>query len=50
MKSAAYQASFVAATGEGDVETAVRQAKAYCSEAYFTVAAENMRIAERLGL
>ncbi len=49
MKSAAYQASFAAATGEGDLETAVRQAKSYCSEAYFAVAAETIQIHGGMG-
>jgi alkylation response protein AidB-like acyl-CoA dehydrogenase len=49
MKSAAYCASFVAATGEGDLETVVRQAKSYCSEAYFAVAARNIQIHGGMG-
>ena len=49
MKSAAYHASFVAATGEGDFETAARQAKSFCSEAYFAVAAENIQIHGGMG-
>ncbi len=49
MRSAAYHASFVAATGEGDLETAVHQAKAWCSEAYFEVAAENIQIHGGMG-
>lgn len=49
MKSAAYHAGFVAASGEGDLETAVRQAKSYCSEAYFAVAAETIQIHGGMG-
>lgn len=49
MKSAAYHASFVAATGEGDLESAVRQAKSFCSEAGFAVAAQTIQIHGGMG-
>jgi len=49
MKSAAYHASFAAATGEGDLELAVRSAKSFCSEAYFEVAAQTIQIHGGMG-
>jgi alkylation response protein AidB-like acyl-CoA dehydrogenase len=49
MKSAAYHASFVAASGEGDLESAVRIAKSFCSEAYFEAAAETIQIHGGMG-
>ncbi len=49
MKSAAYHASFVAASGEGDLEAAARMAKAWCGEAGFETAAETLQIHGGMG-
>ena len=57
MKSAAYHACFVAADPApdrgsnpgSDLESAVRMAKAWCSEAYFRVAAETIQIHGGMG-
>ncbi|MEZ4293235.1 MAG: acyl-CoA dehydrogenase family protein [Myxococcota bacterium] len=49
MRSAAWHASLVAASGEGDLETAVRQAKSFCSEAGFAVAAQTIQIHGGMG-
>ncbi len=48
-KSAAYAACFAVAGGADDVLESVALAKAYCSEAYFRVAAENIQIHGGMG-
>jgi alkylation response protein AidB-like acyl-CoA dehydrogenase len=49
MKSAGYNACFIAASGEGDLPTAVSMAKSYCSESFFRVAADNIQIHGGMG-
>ena len=48
-KSAAYNACFAAASGDADLREAAAVAKAYCSEAYFHAAAENIQIHGGMG-
>ncbi len=48
-KSAAYHACFTAASGEGDLVAAASMAKAYCSEAYYHAASENIQIHGGMG-
>ncbi|MGH7823501.1 MAG: acyl-CoA dehydrogenase family protein, partial [Candidatus Binatia bacterium] len=48
-KSAAYAACFAAADEASDLLEAAALAKAYCSEAYFKVAAENIQIHGGMG-
>ena len=48
-KSAAYAACFAAANDAADLLEAAALAKAYCSEAYFQVAAENIQIHGGMG-
>jgi alkylation response protein AidB-like acyl-CoA dehydrogenase len=50
-RSAAYNAAFIAASGESDDELpeAASIAKSYCSEAYFHAAAENIQIHGGMG-
>jgi alkylation response protein AidB-like acyl-CoA dehydrogenase len=48
-KSAAYAACFAAADDASDLLEAAALAKAYCSEAYFKVAAENIQIHGGMG-
>lgn len=48
-KSAAYAACFAAAAGEDDVLETAAMAKAYCSEAYFHAAADNIQIHGGMG-
>jgi alkylation response protein AidB-like acyl-CoA dehydrogenase len=48
-KSAAYAACFAAAEDGDDLLEAAALAKAYCSEAYFTAAAENIQIHGGMG-
>ncbi len=48
-KSAAYAACFAAAGGEDDLLEAASMAKAYCSEAYFHAAADNIQIHGGMG-
>jgi alkylation response protein AidB-like acyl-CoA dehydrogenase len=48
-KSAAYYAAWAAADDEGDLPVAASLAKAYCSEAYFHGAAENIQIHGGIG-
>jgi alkylation response protein AidB-like acyl-CoA dehydrogenase len=48
-KSAAYAACFAAAENAADLLEAAALAKAYCSEAYFRVAAENIQIHGGMG-
>ncbi|MCA9506410.1 MAG: acyl-CoA dehydrogenase family protein [Myxococcota bacterium] len=49
MRSAAWNAAFVAASGEGDLEVAVRMARSYCAEAGFEVAAQALQIHGGMG-
>jgi len=48
-KSAAYNALFIAAANEPDFVEAAHLAKAYCSEAYFHAAADNIQIHGGMG-
>ena len=48
-KSAAYAACFAAASDEPDFLESAALAKAYCSEAYFHAAAENIQIHGGMG-
>ncbi len=48
-KSAAYAACFAAADGDDDLAERAALAKAYCSEAYFDAAAENIQIHGGMG-
>ena len=48
-KSAAYNALFIAAANEPDFVEAAALAKAYCSEAYFHAAADNIQIHGGMG-
>jgi alkylation response protein AidB-like acyl-CoA dehydrogenase len=48
-KSAAYAACFAAADGDDDLAERAALAKAYCSEAYFAAAAENIQIHGGMG-
>jgi alkylation response protein AidB-like acyl-CoA dehydrogenase len=48
-KSAAYNALFIAAAGEPDFSEAAALAKAYCSEAFFRAAADNIQIHGGMG-
>ncbi|MBM4264998.1 MAG: acyl-CoA dehydrogenase [Deltaproteobacteria bacterium] len=48
-KSAAYNAGFTAAEGDGDLASAAHIAKSYCSEAYFHAAADNIQIHGGMG-
>jgi alkylation response protein AidB-like acyl-CoA dehydrogenase len=48
-KSAAYYAAWAAAEDEGELPVAASLAKAYCSDAYFHAAAENIQIHGGIG-
>jgi len=48
-RSAAYYAAWCAATLDGDLPVAAAMAKSYCSEAYFSVAAENIQVHGGIG-
>jgi alkylation response protein AidB-like acyl-CoA dehydrogenase len=48
-KSAAYYAAWAAADGSGELPLVASLAKAYCSEAYFHVAAENIQVHGGIG-
>jgi alkylation response protein AidB-like acyl-CoA dehydrogenase len=48
-KSAAYYAAFAAATESDELPAVASLAKAYCSEAYFRAAAENIQIHGGIG-
>ena len=48
-KSAAYNAGFTAAEGDGDLANAAHLAKSYCSDAYFHAAADNIQIHGGMG-
>jgi alkylation response protein AidB-like acyl-CoA dehydrogenase len=48
-KSAAYAACFAAANDAPDLSEAAALAKAYCSEAYFKIAAENIQVHGGMG-
>ena len=48
-KSAAYNACFAAAEGDADLVENASMAKAYCSEAYFHAAADNIQIHGGMG-
>jgi alkylation response protein AidB-like acyl-CoA dehydrogenase len=48
-KTAAYAAAFAAAEDDGELPEAAALAKAYCSEAYFHAAAENIQIHGGMG-
>ena len=48
-KTAAYAACFAAANGEADMQEYASMAKAYCSQAYFHAAAENIQIHGGMG-
>jgi len=48
-KSAAYAACFAAANDASDLLESVALAKAYCSEAYFKIAAENIQVHGGMG-
>ena len=48
-KSAAYYAAWAAAEGSRELPLVASLAKAYCSEAYFRVAAENIQIHGGIG-
>jgi alkylation response protein AidB-like acyl-CoA dehydrogenase len=48
-RSAAYYAAWAAADGSGELPLVASLAKAYCSEAYFHVAAENIQVHGGIG-
>jgi alkylation response protein AidB-like acyl-CoA dehydrogenase len=48
-KSAAYYAAWAAADGSGELPLVASLAKAYCSEAYYHVAAENIQVHGGIG-
>ena len=48
-KTAAYAACFAAADGSDDFLESAALAKAYCSEAYYRVAAENIQVHGGMG-
>jgi alkylation response protein AidB-like acyl-CoA dehydrogenase len=48
-KSAAYNACFTAATGDGDMLQAAAGAKSFCSDAFFHAAADNIQIHGGMG-
>jgi alkylation response protein AidB-like acyl-CoA dehydrogenase len=48
-KSAAYYAAWAAAEGSNELPLVASLAKAYCSEAYFHVAAENIQVHGGIG-
>jgi alkylation response protein AidB-like acyl-CoA dehydrogenase len=48
-RSAAYYAAWCAATQDDDLPVAAALAKSYCSEAYFSVAAENIQVHGGIG-